>query len=192
MTPEYTGVTGWSFGSANVTHPHPCRRSSPGSKWVGSRWLSYSAGCACRALLAAPSLRGKEDGAMSAPGPLPGDVLAGKYRVERVLGSGGMGIVVLATHIQLEQKVAIKLLLPAALQNVELIRRFVQEARAAARLRGDHVVRVHDVGTLDDGNPYLVMEYLEGEDLDAVVQARGRLPIEEAVDYVLQACEAIA
>ncbi len=129
---------------------------------------------------------------MSAPGPVPGDVLAGKYRVERVLGSGGMGIVVLATHIQLEQKVAIKLLLPAALQSVELIRRFVQEARAAARLRGDHVVRVHDVGTLDDGNPYLVMEYLEGEDLDAVVQARGRLPIEEAVDYVLQACEAIA
>jgi serine/threonine-protein kinase len=124
--------------------------------------------------------------------PVAGEVLAGKYRVERVLGAGGMGVVILATHIHLEQKVAIKLLLPEALQNPEAIRRFVQEAKAAARIRGDHVVRVHDVGTLENGNPYLVMEYLEGEDLDALVRSRGRLPIEEAVDYVLQACEAIA
>jgi serine/threonine-protein kinase len=122
----------------------------------------------------------------------PGDVLAGKYRVERVLGMGGMGIVVAAMHTELERRVALKFLLPAALANSIAVGRFAQEARAAVRLRSEHVARVIDVGRLESGAPYIVMEYLEGADLGAVLETRGMLGITEAVDYVLQACEAIA
>jgi serine/threonine protein kinase len=122
----------------------------------------------------------------------PGDVLAGKYRIERVLGQGGMGVVVSATHLQLEERVAIKFLLPSALQNQEAVARFAREARAAVKIKSEHVARVTDVGTLDTGCPYMVMEYLHGCDLGGLVQQRGPLPTEEAVDYVLQAAEAIA
>lgn len=122
----------------------------------------------------------------------PGDVLAGKYRIEQVLGQGGMGVVVAATHLQLEERVAIKFLLPAALQNQEAVARFAREARAAVKIKSEHVARVIDVGTLDTGCPYMVMEYLHGCDLGGLVQQRGPLPTEEAVDYVLQAAEAIA
>jgi serine/threonine-protein kinase len=121
-----------------------------------------------------------------------GDVLDGKYRVERVLGVGGMGIVVAATHLQLDQRVALKFLLPAALGNPEVVARFAREARAAVRIQSEHVARVIDVGTLTTGSPYMVMEYLEGGDLAATLEARGVLPVIEAVTYVLQACEAIA
>ncbi len=122
----------------------------------------------------------------------PGDVLAGKYRVERVLGIGGMGVVVLATHLQLEQRVAIKFMLQAGLRNAPLVERFAREARAAVRLKSAHVARVLDVGLLDSGAPYMVMEYLEGSDLGSVLEARGALPIDMAVDCVLQACDAVA
>jgi serine/threonine-protein kinase len=121
-----------------------------------------------------------------------GDVLAGKYRVERVIGAGGMGIVVAAIHTALDERVALKLMRPAAMEREGGIQRFVREARAAVKLKSDHVARVHDVGTLDDGTPYIVMEHLEGSDLAAVIASRGRLPLDEAVDYVLQACDAIA
>ncbi|HET9955988.1 MAG TPA: protein kinase [Polyangiaceae bacterium] len=121
-----------------------------------------------------------------------GQLLAGKYRVERVLGQGGMGVVVAALHLQLDEQVAIKFLLPAAQQNQEAIRRFEREARAAVKIRSEHVARVRDVGTLETGCPYMVMEYLHGRDLGTLVSERGALPIEEAVDYVLQASEAIA
>jgi serine/threonine-protein kinase len=122
----------------------------------------------------------------------PGDVLAGKYRIEQVLGQGGMGVVVAATHLQLEERVAIKFLLPDALTNVETVARFAREARAAVKIKSEHVARVTDVGTLDTGCPYMVMEYLHGMDLGALVESRGALPVEEAVDFVLQAAEAIA
>jgi eukaryotic-like serine/threonine-protein kinase len=122
----------------------------------------------------------------------PGDELSGKFRVERVLGVGGMGIVVAATHLQLGQLVALKFLLPAAMQYPENVSRFEREARAAVRLRSDHVAKVTDVGRLDDGAPYMVMEFLEGSDLDRVIRTQGRLSIQTAVDYVLQASEAIA
>jgi serine/threonine-protein kinase len=121
-----------------------------------------------------------------------GDVLAGKYRVERVLGRGGMGVVVGARHLRLGETVAIKLLLPEALRDGGLVARFLREGRAAARIRSEHVARVFDVGTLDNGAPYIVMEHLEGSDLREVVKARGPLPVEEAVGYVLQACAALA
>src|SRR4051794_13703941 len=93
----------------------------------------------------------------------PGDILAGKYRVDRILGMGGMGVVVAVTHLDLHEPRAIKLMLPAALHDAEAVERFLREARASSRLRSDHVARVHDVGRLDGGAPYLVMECLEGE-----------------------------
>jgi serine/threonine-protein kinase len=119
-------------------------------------------------------------------------MLAGKYRIDRVLGEGGMGVVVAATHVELEQKVAIKFLLPDALRNAEVVSRFSREARAAARIRGEHVARVIDVGALETGAPYIVMEYLEGRDLAAILAAHGPLPVVDVVSYVLQACEALA
>ena len=121
-----------------------------------------------------------------------GDVLVGKYRVERVLGTGGMGIVVAARHLRLEERVAIKFLHPDVLHNTEAVARFEREARAAAKIKSEHVARVTDVGTLDNGCPYMVMEHLEGEDLADWVQQRGPLAIDQAVEFILQTCEAMA
>ena len=121
----------------------------------------------------------------------PGDVLDGKFRVDRILGEGGMGIVVAATHVALGQRVALKFMLPRALASADNVARFEREARAVVRLRSEHVARVSDVGRLGTGAPYIVMEFLEGQDLDQVLESHGALPIETAVDYVLQACEAI-
>jgi serine/threonine protein kinase len=121
-----------------------------------------------------------------------GDILAGKYKVESVLGIGGMGIVVAARHIQLDQKVALKFLLPQAMQSPEAVERFQREARSAVRLRSEHVAKVTDVGVLETGAPYMVMEFLAGADLSHVVAATGAITIDEAVHFVLQACEAIA
>ena len=122
----------------------------------------------------------------------PGDVLGGKFRIERVLGQGGMGVVVQAMHLQLDQRVALKFLLPDALVHPETVARFAREARAAAKIRSEHVARVIDVGTLDTGSPYIVMEYLEGEDLSAHLRKRGTLGLAEATGFLLQACEALA
>jgi serine/threonine protein kinase len=121
-----------------------------------------------------------------------GDVLAGKYRVERVLGEGGMGIVVAATHIALEERVALKFMRAEATQREDGVERFLREARAAVKLKSEHVARVLDVGTLETGSPYIVMEYLEGSDLSEVLIQRGKLTLGEAVEYLLQACDAIA
>lgn len=121
-----------------------------------------------------------------------GDVVAGKYRVDRVLGQGAMGIVVAARHEDLGQKVAIKLLHPSVSASDEGRERFLREARAAAKLESDHVARVFDVGTFGNKNAYMVMEYLEGSDLEKYLDAHGPLPVDEAVDYVLEALEALA
>src|SRR5262245_6617782 len=121
-----------------------------------------------------------------------GDVLAGKYRIDKILGAGGMGVVVAAHHEQLDTRVAIKFLLPQALANTEAVERFAREARAAVKIQSEHVARVSDVGTLDNGAPYMVMEYLEGSDLAAWLHESGPLPVEQAIEFVLQACEAIA
>ena len=121
-----------------------------------------------------------------------GQLLAGKYRVERVLGQGGMGVVLAARHIHLEERVAIKLMLTEAAFSPEAVARFVREARAAARLESTHVAKVSDVGTLEDGRPYMVMEYLDGADLSQVLARSGPLAVSDAVDYLLQASEAIA
>ena len=121
-----------------------------------------------------------------------GAILAGKYRVERVLGEGGMGIVVKATHLELEQSVALKFLQPEALEKTSVVERFAREAKALAKLKSEHVAHVIDVGKLEDGSPYIVMEYLDGEDLASLLDRDGALPIEEAVGYLLEASEAIA
>jgi eukaryotic-like serine/threonine-protein kinase len=122
----------------------------------------------------------------------PGDVIAGKFRVERMLGAGGMGVVVEARDIELDDRVAIKLLLPAALERPDIVARFRREARAAVKIKSEHIARVIDVGSLDDGAPFIVMEYLEGYDLSKPIRKNGRISIPTAVDYVLQACEALA
>ena len=124
--------------------------------------------------------------------PAEGEILADKYRVDRVLGQGGMGLVVAATHVHLDQRVAIKFLLPEATVHPEIVERFAREARAAARMQGKNVVRVLDVGTLPDGRTFMVMEYLEGFDLEKVLENHGALPLAEAVGYVIEALEALA
>jgi eukaryotic-like serine/threonine-protein kinase len=121
-----------------------------------------------------------------------GNVLLGKYRIERVLGEGGMGVVALAHHIQLDQPVAIKFLRPEVLGKHTVVKRFLREAQAAVKLRSEHVCKVHDVGTLENGSPYMVMEFMDGMELGDLARERGRLPPGEVVDLVLQACEALA
>jgi serine/threonine-protein kinase len=121
-----------------------------------------------------------------------GDLLAGKYRVERVLGAGGMGYVVAALHEQLEQRVAVKLLVPELAEDQDAAARFLREARAAVRIQSEHVARVLDVGELEGGAPYMVMEFLSGRDLARELEAVKSFDIGTAIDYVLQACEAVA
>lgn len=120
-----------------------------------------------------------------------GETFADKYRLDRVLGEGGMGIVVLAHHLELDQPVAIKFLLDSMAQSAEGAERFRREARAAARIQSDHVARVYDVGVLDNGNRYMVMEYLRGRDLAREVANQGALPIAYATRLMLEALEAI-
>jgi serine/threonine-protein kinase len=120
-------------------------------------------------------------------------MVAGKYRVERVLGVGGMGAVASAVHVDLGQRVAIKVMLPELAKSAEFTARFLREARAAASVQSERVAKVFDVGKADDGTLYMIMELLEGVDLHKLQKDRGDvLPIEEAAGYVLEACEAIA
>jgi serine/threonine-protein kinase len=121
----------------------------------------------------------------------PGDVLAGKYFVTRVIGRGGMGVVVEAQHAELHERVAIKVLHKRYLDNAEAVARFQHEARASVRIRGEHSARLLDIGTTAAGAPFIVMELLEGADLSQIIRS-GLLPVQEAVLYILQACEGMA
>lgn len=120
-----------------------------------------------------------------------GDLIAGKYRVERILGQGAMGMVVAAMHVELHELRAIKFMLPTALGDAEGVERFLREARACAKLKTKHVATVYDVGRLDNGAPYIVMEYLEGSDLKDFLNQERVLPVHVAVEYILQALEAL-
>jgi serine/threonine protein kinase len=123
----------------------------------------------------------------------PGDVIGEKYRVEGTIGSGGMAIVVSARHVTMGHRLAIKIpRLGATTDRSEAVARFLGEARAAARIQSDHVVRVTDVAELPDGTPYMVMDHLVGEDLRELLDQRGTLSIDEALGYALQACEGLA
>jgi serine/threonine-protein kinase len=125
--------------------------------------------------------------------PVVGEVFAGKYAIEAVVGRGGMGVVLAARHLELEERVAIKLILsddgPKA---ADFVARFVREAKLASKIKNEHVVRVIDVARLQTGEPYIVMELLEGQDLSELLAQHGPLPLELAALYLLQACEAIA
>jgi serine/threonine-protein kinase len=147
--------------------------------------------CSTENLMNAPPSGEEPTAKMPVPGlPPAGSLLAEKYLVERVLGSGGMAVVLAARHVHLDQRVAIKLLLSHYAKDQAIVSRFLREGQAAARIKSEHVVRVHDVGVLPEG-PYMVLELLEGMDLGERVAA-GKIPIQTAVDYVLQAGEAIA
>jgi serine/threonine-protein kinase len=119
-----------------------------------------------------------------------GDILAKKYRLERLVGEGGTGVVVAARHMQLEREVAIKFL-RTALASDEIRLRFEREAHAIGQIESEHVVLVLEVGALDDGCPYMVMEYLEGRDLAKTLKEDGPLSVEDAADCMLQVCEAL-
>lgn len=121
-----------------------------------------------------------------------GTLIAGRYRVDRPLGAGTMGVVVAGWNLELDQPVAIKFLNPGVLGARDAQERFRREVRAAAKIRSEHVTRVLDVGNLDSGLPYMVMELLDGQNLEEELAARGPLPVSEAVGYVLEAIEALA
>jgi tRNA A-37 threonylcarbamoyl transferase component Bud32 len=123
--------------------------------------------------------------------PKPGDVVGGKYEVEWVIGAGGMGVVLAAQHRLLKQRVAIKFPVPELRYAPQGRERLLREARACARLRSEHAVRLLDVDTLEDGSPYVVMEYLLGRTLAARLREHGPMASAEAVDVVVQACEAL-
>lgn len=118
-----------------------------------------------------------------------GQIVAEKYRVDAIVGTGGMGVVAAATHLDLGQRVAIKFLREAS---PEALARFHREARLLVRLKSAHVARVFDVGELDEETPFIVMELLEGEDLGAIQKRSGQLPVTQVVDWVLEAICAIA
>src|SRR5262245_60023664 len=114
--------------------------------------------------------------------PEAGALIAGKYRVGERLAKGDMGVVCAGAHEALDQRVAIKFLLPESTSKLEIVERFLREARAAAKIHSDHVVKVYDVGS-HDGTPYMVMEYLEGSDFAQLLDGGGALPVDEAVEY---------
>jgi eukaryotic-like serine/threonine-protein kinase len=124
--------------------------------------------------------------------PVVGDVLLDRYRLESVIGEGGMGLVYCARQLPSDVRVAIKVLSNEALTHPESLPRFIIEARATMQLQSPHVVKVHEVGTLDHIRPFIIMELLEGADLGKLIERRKHLPIAEAVDYVIQAADAIA
>ena len=128
---------------------------------------------------------------VAAPVVSPGDVLDGKYVVERLIGEGGMGVVVAARHSVLGTRVAIKVLQPRARIEPDTLTRFHREARSAVRITSVHAARVHDVGELANGTPYMVMDLLAGRDLDALLTERGALAPAETVGFVLQALDAL-
>lgn len=121
-----------------------------------------------------------------------GEVVVDKYRIERALGIGGMGVVVAAKDLLLDRQVAIKFLLPKLAGSDTAVQRFVREARAATRISSEHVVRLLEIEKLPSGTPFFVMEYLEGCDLRTLLRERGALAPSLAVDYVLQAVQAVA
>jgi serine/threonine protein kinase len=123
--------------------------------------------------------------------PVVGETIAGKYAVEGECGRGATSVVFAARHASLDRRVAIKMLLPEWAGQREAVSRFLREARAAARIESEHVVRVFDMG-VDRALPYVALEYLEGLDLQALLDVRGPARVATAVEWILQAAEGIA
>lgn len=122
----------------------------------------------------------------------PGEIIAGKYRIQKLIGNGGVGFVVAATHVGLDDSVALKFLKPEFAGHQEAVTRFTIEARASFKIKNEHVARVLDVDTLPNGTPFMVMELLEGQDLRSILERHRFLPVDLAVDFALQTCEALA
>jgi hypothetical protein len=120
-----------------------------------------------------------------------GTTIAGRFRIERLLGEGAMGAVVAACHISLDETVAIKFPRPEFRRDPMAVAHFAREAKALARIKSNHVARVLDVGVSMAVGPYMVMEYLDGTDLGSVLATSGPLRAARAVEYVLQVCEAL-
>ena len=135
--------------------------------------------------------------AAEAPSSAPPDgaawrVLASKYRLLQQIGEGGMGVVHLGEHLELKTRVAIKLLQPKLASDSTARARFLREARLAASIEGEHSARIHDVGTDDEGRPYMVMEHLVGETADARLVREGKIPLQEAATIVMQLLDAVS
>jgi serine/threonine protein kinase len=122
----------------------------------------------------------------------PGEVIGGKYKIIRLIGTGGVGFVVSARHVGFDEVVALKFLRPEFATHTEAVTRFTIEARASFKIKSEHVARVLDVDTLPDGTPFIAMELLEGTDLRRLLDRCRMLAVEPAVDYALQTCEALA
>jgi serine/threonine protein kinase len=122
----------------------------------------------------------------------PGTILLGKYRIDELIGSGGMGNVVRASHLYLHQSFAIKILLPQLAESDSTKQRFLREAQSAVKLKGEHCARVMDVGVTPEGAPFMVMEFLDGNDLNQILRHHGPQVPPIVVDLMLQACEGIA
>jgi serine/threonine protein kinase len=122
----------------------------------------------------------------------PGTILLGKYRIDELIGSGGMGNVVRASHLYLRQAFAIKIMLPQMAESDSTKQRFLREAQATVRLKGEHCARVMDVGVTPEGAPFMVMEFLDGNDLNQILRHHGPQVPPIVVDLMLQACEGIA
>lgn len=175
-----------------------------GARWARSvawrvlalLWRSWNVRCNVMVLVSSALGHGMNSNVSDSQQPqsqvAAGDILAGKYRVERVIGAGGMGVVVAATHLELDTHVALKFLLPEVQANPEIVARFSREARAAVQIKSEHVARTLDVGRLENGCPYIVMEYLDGSDLAQRIAERGKLPVAEAVRFTLHACDALS
>ncbi|MES1173568.1 MAG: serine/threonine-protein kinase [Myxococcales bacterium] len=125
------------------------------------------------------------------PPDVKGTTIAGRYLVERLIGQGGMGSVWAGRHVTLNQLVAIKFVHPKLAGSAEALRRFDTEAKAAARIKSRHAVAVYDHGVSESGQPYIVMEYLEGESLEQAIGRRGKLPLHEVAEIVQQAARAL-
>jgi serine/threonine protein kinase len=121
-----------------------------------------------------------------------GDTIDARYRVERILGRGGMGVVVAVRHLRLGTSAAIKFPLAHLGSRSDVVERLIREARIAMQLRSEHVARVYDIGVHDRGGPYLVMEFLFGQDLGRKLEQEGPLSRELAIECILQTCEALA
>jgi serine/threonine-protein kinase len=120
-----------------------------------------------------------------------GDIIDGRYQLERVIGTGGMAVVVAAIDVEVSERVALKFLFKKAARHKEILQRFEREKAVISRLEGEHIARMVGAGVVKN-TPYMVMEYLQGRDLVDVLRVQKTVPVELAVEYVLQACEAVA
>jgi serine/threonine protein kinase len=120
-----------------------------------------------------------------------GLIVAGKFRLDALIGQGGMGSVWSATHLGLGNRIAIKLVSREFVRSPDALRRFDAEAKAAARLQSRHVVQVYDSGMLDDGTPYIAMELLSGQNLQSRIEASGPVSLAESVDILAQSCKGL-